>query len=134
MKLLFGIIFFSSLKHFYWLILEKGRGREGGREREGEREREREICCSTYLCIHWLLLVCSLTWDLTHNLGIWGWHSNCLSYPARTDFSLSVVLTTLTNLSFCPSNLKCHTSHIPNTCRISAWFHRFVYHYIGTIA
>ena len=26
-----------------------------------ERERETLICCSTYLCIHWLILVCALT-------------------------------------------------------------------------
>ena len=35
---------------------------EGGRE-GGERERERKetsICCPTYLCTHWLLLVCAL--------------------------------------------------------------------------
>ena len=33
-----------------------------------ERGRER-TCCSTYLCIHWLLLVCALTRDGTCNLG-----------------------------------------------------------------
>ena len=35
---------------------------EGGRERG---ERERLTCCSTYLCIHWLILVCALTRDQT---------------------------------------------------------------------
>ena len=48
-----------------------------------ERERERLICCSTSLCIHRLLSVCALTGDQTHNLGVSGWCSNPLSYPAR---------------------------------------------------
>ena len=30
------------------------------------------MCCSTYLCIHWLILVCALTGDQTHNLGVLG--------------------------------------------------------------
>ena len=41
------------------------------------------ICSSTYLCIYWLILVCALTGDWTHNLGVLGWCSNQLSYPAR---------------------------------------------------
>ena len=41
------------------------------------------MCCSTYLCIHWLILVCVLTRDQTHNLGTLGRCSNHLSYPAR---------------------------------------------------
>ena len=45
--------------------------------------RERENCCSTYLCIPWLILACVLTGDPTCNLGASGWHSNQLSYPAR---------------------------------------------------
>ena len=28
-----------------------------------ERERETSICCSIYLCIHWLIFVCALTGD-----------------------------------------------------------------------
>ena len=58
------------------------RERGGG----GERERETEkhwFFCSTYLCIHWLLPVCSLTRDQTCNLGISRWGSNQLSYLAR---------------------------------------------------
>ena len=39
------------------------------------------ICCSTYLCIHWLVLICPLTRDGTHNLGVWVCHSNHLSHP-----------------------------------------------------
>ena len=45
--------------------------------------RERENCCSTYLCIPWLILACVLTGDPTCNLGASGWHSNQLSYPSR---------------------------------------------------
>ena len=36
-----------------------------------------------HFCIHWLVLVCALTGDQTHNLGISGRYSNQLSYPAR---------------------------------------------------
>ena len=40
--------------------------------RERGKEKETLICFSTYLCIHWLILVCALTGDQTHNLGILG--------------------------------------------------------------
>ena len=55
------------------------------REREGRREREREtsICCSTNLCINWLIPVCALTRDWTCNPGVSEQCSNQLSYPAR---------------------------------------------------
>ena len=43
------------------------------------KERKTLICCSTYWCIHWFILVCALTGDRTHNLGIAGLHSNQLS-------------------------------------------------------
>ena len=42
--------------------------------------------CSTYLCIHWLLLVCALTWHKTSKLGISGGRSNQLSYPTQGKF------------------------------------------------
>ena len=48
------------------------------------RKRETLTCCSIYLCIHWLLLVCGLTGDQTYNLGTPGQCSNQLSYLART--------------------------------------------------
>ena len=48
-----------------------------------EKKRETSICCSTYLCIHWLLFVCALTEDRTCNLGVSGQRSNQLSYLAR---------------------------------------------------
>ena len=53
---------------------------------ERERERETPVCCSIYLCINWLLLVCALTGAQTRNLGISGWHSNQLSYLASAPF------------------------------------------------
>lgn len=47
------------------LILE--REKKGMR---GEREREMSIYCgSTHSCIYWLLLICDLTEDGTHNLN-----------------------------------------------------------------
>ena len=33
--------------------------------------------------IHWLILVCALTGDWTHNLGVPGWCSNQMSHPDR---------------------------------------------------
>lgn len=48
--------------------------------------KETSICCSTHLCIHRLILVCALTGDWTHNVGVLGWCSNQLSYPARAAF------------------------------------------------
>ena len=53
------------------------------REEGGERETETLICCCTYLCVHWLILVCALTGDQTHNFGILGACSNQLNYLAR---------------------------------------------------
>ena len=41
-----------------------------GRERGRVKERETSICCSIYLFIHWLILVCALTWDQTATLGV----------------------------------------------------------------
>ena len=48
-----------------------------------EREKETSICYSTYWCIHWLILVCALTGDWTHKLGVLGRCCNNLSCPAR---------------------------------------------------
>ena len=33
------------------------------RQRKREGERKTSVCCSTYLCIHWLILFCTLTGD-----------------------------------------------------------------------
>ena len=40
------------------------------RDGRGGRERERLACPATYLCIHWLLLVCALTGDGTQALAL----------------------------------------------------------------
>ena len=58
-------------------------------------ERETFICCSTYLCIHWLILVYALNGDWTHNLDVFGGCSNQLNYPARTihEFGIQLPLT-----------------------------------------
>ena len=53
------------------------------REREEGRDRKTSFCCFSYLCIHWLLLVCALTRVWTHSLGRWGQCSNQLRYPVR---------------------------------------------------
>ena len=55
--------------------------REKGMERRTERETS--ICCSTFLCIHWLLPVRALTGDQTCHHGILGRCSNQLSDSAR---------------------------------------------------
>ena len=67
-------------KNFYLLTWER------------ERERKTLTCCSTYLCIHWLLLICALTRDQTHNPGVSGWRSKQLIYPARAGHSRFVWL------------------------------------------
>ena len=73
-----------NTKLLFLFLLTDFLEREGsGGGGEGEREREPWICCSTYLCIYWLLLVCALTGDQTSNLGISGQRSNQLSYPAK---------------------------------------------------
>ena len=35
-----------------------------------EKEGGVAICCSTYLCIHWFILICALTGDRTCSLGV----------------------------------------------------------------
>lgn len=55
-----------------------------------QRERETRISCSTYLCIHWLILECALTGDWTRNISFWGWRSDPLNYPARTILCVSI--------------------------------------------
>ena len=53
------------------------------RGRERERRRETSVCCSTYVCIYFLILVCALTGDWTSHLGLLGRFSNKLSYLTR---------------------------------------------------
>ena len=59
--------------------------------RGGEREKHR--------CIHWLILICSLTRDGTWNLGILGQCSNQLSYLARAWIAFLVLLLSLIYVS-----------------------------------
>ena len=61
------------------------RDKEKMRERVRDRETQRgtSICCSTHLCIYWLILVYALTRDYTCNLGVFGQCSNQLLYPSR---------------------------------------------------
>ena len=62
-----------------------------------ERKRETSICCSTYLCIHWLILTCALTGDQTHNLGVSGC-SNWATWPVCEDsFIRSLALLSWSN-------------------------------------
>ena len=63
--------------NFFKLIVE--RWRKGA---EREQKQETLIYCLTYLCIHWLLLVCALTMSQTCNPGILGQHSKQLNNPA----------------------------------------------------
>lgn len=68
------------------------------REREGRRgageERERESNLMFHLFMHsWLLLVCALTEEGIHHLGISGHHANQLSCLP--------VLTSISSLFFC---------------------------------
>ena len=72
----FSVLFFWSIDFF--------------RERENGRQRETSICCSTYLCIHWLILVCALSRDQIPNLSVLGWHCNQLSL-ARTGYFVLIV-------------------------------------------
>ena len=52
--------------------------------REAEREREITfVVLLIYAFLHRLLLVCALTGDQTHNLGVLGQYSNQLNCPAR---------------------------------------------------
>ena len=51
---------------FYLLRGERERDRERQREsaekgRKRKREKDTAICYATYLCIHWLILLCVLT-------------------------------------------------------------------------
>ena len=47
--------------YFSLFILERERKGEIENKRGGERKTS--LCCFTYLCIHWLFLVCALTED-----------------------------------------------------------------------
>lgn len=44
--------------------------RDRGEKRERKKNTRTQICCSIYLCICWLFLVCVLTGNQIHNLSI----------------------------------------------------------------
>ena len=74
----FSLIIISCLVdvfQFIEVITLKKRLFVNFREKEEGRERETLICCSIYLCSHWL--------SLTHSLGVLGQLSNQLNNPAR---------------------------------------------------
>ena len=79
---------FFLFKKMYLLIFER------------HTERKTLIYCSTYLCIHWLVFVCALTGDWTHNLGISGQCSNQLSYRFKKKKQHSFL--SVLSLSFLP--------------------------------
>ena len=108
--------FFSFYNFFNLLILE--------------RERETSICCSTYLCIHWLILVCTLTRDRTHNLDAWGQCSNQLSYMARAAIfyfwcSSWPIFGSCVLLTYCFSLWKLHAFFLRTLS--SFWWRSFVW-------
>ena len=64
----------------------------GERETDTDRQTDRQTltCCSTYLSIHWLLVVCTFTRDGTHNPGLAGWLYNQSSYSVRASLAPSI--------------------------------------------
>ena len=57
---------YLSSQRFFFIDFRERKGRGGGRML---------ICCSTYLCIHWMILVCALIGNWTHSCGVMGWCS-----------------------------------------------------------
>ena len=90
---------------FCFLFSERERERKRERERT-ERKRNTDFC-STYLCIHWLILVYTLTGDQTCNVGVLGRNE-----PTELP-SLAIILRSRqtagfikTKLTFCKSLLQ----------------------------
>ena len=83
----FVLIYFIILLSFlnvYLLILERQR------QREREKERERNINLLFHLFMHSFVdSVCALTRNWTCNLGVQGWRTIQLSFPARACCNLS---------------------------------------------
>ena len=86
---IFNAYVLLTVTFFFFLIiyLFEGEGR-GERERKKEKrkkgkKKETSIRCSTYWCIHWLILVRALTGDRICNPDILKQHSNQLSYRSR---------------------------------------------------
>lgn len=80
-----GKVFDSNVFYFS----EREKGREKKRQREGGREGDRFVVLLIYIYFHWLLLVCALTGDRTHNLGVPGQYSNQLGYLAKASNDLT---------------------------------------------
>ena len=78
MKYYEDLIFFAEvcLSYFYLFLKNCIALRERGRGEWGEKEIL--TFCSTYLCIHWLILICAWSRDSTCNLGKLGGCSNQL--------------------------------------------------------
>lgn len=55
-------------------------------ERKRDREREKPICYSTYIYIHWLIIICTLCRHQTCNLRVSGQCCNQLNYLARATY------------------------------------------------
>ena len=70
----------------YWFLERKGETERGREERE--EESERNICCSTYLRIHWWTPVCALTGDQTRNHGTSGQRCDNWATPPEPGKSL----------------------------------------------
>ena len=64
---------YSFCFDFCLLFFFRAKGKKGGREEQvGKAGRDRSIDLLFHLFVlHWLILVCALTRDWTHNLGIW---------------------------------------------------------------
>ena len=71
--------FCISIFPFFFFQTRGGGGKGAGRETW--------ICCFTYLCIHWLILVCSLTeYGILLYLGVSVLFSDQVNYLTRASF------------------------------------------------
>ena len=59
--------------------------------------RETSICCSSYRCIRWLILVCALTGEGTHNLGmLWRCSNQPPCFPGQGEWVVILMSRLLT--------------------------------------
>ena len=88
--------------------------------------RERKICCSTHLCIRWVLPVYALTRDQICNLGVSGWFSNQLSYlpgPRAESSQLDMYFALSEHLILESPHFKCSEA-MCGQCGYSTGWHR----------
>ena len=91
-----------------------------GKEGKGVGGREGQICCSTYLCSHWLILICAPTGYWTINLGVSRWHSNQLRHLVGAP---SVFLHTWCGLCLSGWPLTDDVPHLPQQrLQLALWF------------